>query len=50
MYGLIKEQSVIQEFAACDRLKNCPIYKMRQYINELFARGSAADEGVVFGT
>ena len=33
-YGLRKEDVVIQNHANCDRLKNAPIYKYREYINK----------------
>ena len=33
-YGLRQEDRVVQLFASCDRLKNAPIYRMRQFVKE----------------
>ena len=33
-YGLRREKKYIEEFANRDRLRNAPIYRMRQILNE----------------
>ena len=33
-YSLRKEDRVEEKFAACDRLKNAPLYRMRKVLNE----------------
>ena len=33
-YGLRREEKVVQKFANCDRLRNAPLYRIRQFINE----------------
>ena len=37
VYGLRKEERVVQLFANCDRLRNAPLYRIRQFINESYS-------------